>query len=188
MLTLLLASQALAGAPAAEGPRLRVTAFNEMTALPFTRLVAPPLHPGATLGVTAWQRGGDHFDHRVYVELSAWHHALVEDAVTLQPEWQTTFWPGSWLGLSAGLGLGYKHAFYPGPVYGQAEDGTWERQIDLGKAQLSTSLALGLEVPVAERWSLLSQYRATFDWPFSMYGASPFMTHAMLHVGVEHRL
>lgn len=188
MLTLLLASQALAGAPLADGPRLRLTLFDETTALPFTRLVEPPLHPGAMVGVTAWQHQGELLDHRLYLSLSGYHHARIENTLVLGPEWQTTFWPRPWLGLSGAVGLGYKQAFYPGPAYGQSEDGTWERQVDLGQAQVCGTLGLGLEVPVAQSWSLISQYRATIDAPTSLYGASPFLTHVMLHVGVEHRL
>ncbi|MCB9764345.1 MAG: hypothetical protein H6739_31520 [Alphaproteobacteria bacterium] len=189
MSTLLLTlGAALAAAPVpAEGPRLRVTAFNEMTALPFTALVAAPLHPGGAAGVSLWERRGDRLDHRLWLSASGYYHPLVETSLALGAEWQTTLWATRWTGLSVHAGLGPKLAIYPGPTWTPQGDGSFEPRTHLGQPGASATLRLGLEVPVAARWSALVQYGATFDAPFHVNNALPFMTHVMLHVGVEHR-
>lgn len=174
-------------ATASDGPRVRATVFNELTALPFTKVVATPLHPGLRVGVGVWERTGTRFQHRLYVDALGYHHAFVENSLAVQPVWHTSWWPGERVGLSTEVGAGYKHALYPGTVYVQEDDGDWTAARDPGAPGASVSLALGLEVPVHDRWTVLAQYTGTADLPFHMVGALPFMPHVMLHLGAETR-
>ncbi len=167
---------------------LRLTAFNESFAIPFASLGSVPVHPGGSVGAALWsgcQGEGQRFEHHLRLDLGYYHHALMENALTILPNWESTWWMARPIGLSMMGGVGYKHTFYPSQTF-RKHAGSYAKKWSVGHPELSVQVGLGLHIAVATNWSVVAQYRGSADGPFSPELA-PIMTHMTTHLGLEYR-
>ena len=184
LLMLALLGDALA---APEVSAIRVTAFNESVAVPYTQLPTLPVHPGLAASATLRSRESGRLSWALDVEVGGYHHDLIETALYAMPAWQPTWWVHRSVGLTGLIGIGYKHTLYPQPTYALSEDGTFDRRGSLGRPGLTAQIGTGLAVRVSERVAILAQYRGGVDGPFSSTLGMPVMSHARAHLGLEIR-
>lgn len=165
---------------------LQVSLFNEATAIPFTRLVTLPLHPGVQVG-TDWDlRAGAHTRLFQSANLSYYYHGQLNQALAFHTELGYEYRAPWGLAAGARLGIGYMHTFATTKEYA-FQGGQYVERTDLGNARLFPSLALDLGYylgPDDRSPKLFLQYQAWAEYPYSP-GFIPVMAHINLHLGLR---
>lgn len=169
------------------GLPLQVSVFNEATALPFTRFLTLPLHPGVQVGTDWDYKAGNRSRLYQAVQLSYYYHGQLNQGVGLHTELGYEYRHRSGLAGGALLGLGYLHTFATTREYA-FQDGQYVERRDFGNARLypSLSLELGHYLRRADARSpkVFLRYQAWAEYPYSP-GFIPVMTHINLHLGVR---
>jgi hypothetical protein len=166
---------------------LQVSFFNEATAIPFTKLLTWPVHPGVQVGTD--------FDYKVTAKsrlfqtanLSYYYHGQLNRGIGLHTELSYEY--RSRLGLAGGalLGIGYLHTFATTKEYA-FQGGQYVERTDIGNARLYPSLSLDLGYYLAKddvrSPKVFVRYQAWAEYPYSP-GFIPVMTHINLHLGIR---
>lgn len=166
---------------------LAISIFNESTALPFTRLITLPIHPGMQIG-TEWNyRARPHNKWVQTAHVSYFFHRYLFQGVALQSEIGHEYRFNWGISLRAMAGVGYLHTFGTAPIY-VLENGQYVKKLDKGNARVMPSLSLGVgydlqkQVPTSPR--VFIAYQSWVEYPYSP-GFIPLMTHINLHLGVR---
>ncbi len=166
---------------------LQVSVFNEATALPFTRFLTLPLHPGVQVGTDWDYKVGKRSRLYQAVQLSYYYHGQLNQGVGLHTELGYEYRHRTGLAAGALLGLGYLHTFATTREYA-FQDGQYVERRDFGNSRLypSLSLELGHYLRRADARSpkVFLRYQAWAEYPYSP-GFIPVMTHINLHLGVR---
>ncbi|MEL6342511.1 MAG: hypothetical protein AAFV53_05220 [Myxococcota bacterium] len=173
-------------ASAADWSAVQITAFNEATAVPYTRLPVTELHPGLAVSASIFSKERGAFSWSLDAELGGYHNDQVETAMYLLPSWRPTWWLHRAIGLTGMVGLGYKHAFYPQPTY-MLEEGEYVRQSSWGHPEATAQIGTGLTIRTSDHLAIVAQYRGSLDGPFSSSLGMPVLMHARVHLGLEMR-
>ena len=166
---------------------LNLSLFNEATALPFTRFVTLPLHPGIQAGTEFDYRVGLHT--RLFQTANAYyfHHAHLNQGIGLSTDLGWEYRHRTGLTGGALLGVGYLHSFNVAEEH-VLVDGEYVQRADHGNARLTPSLSLELGYCLnRENLSgskLFLRYQAWAEFPYSP-GFIPLMTHINLHLGAR---
>ncbi|MGQ3012164.1 MAG: hypothetical protein ACT6QS_00520 [Flavobacteriales bacterium] len=164
---------------------IRLSLFNESTALPFTRFFTLPLHPGIQAGTEFAYL--DKPRHYVYQTLQAGYlyHRYLYQAAYLQSEIGYDLRLGFGLNIKALFGLGYMHSFATQKEY-RLVNGEYLQKPDRGNARINPSLSLGLGYRIypkrAASPEIFVLYQSWVEYPYSP-GFIPAMTHISLHLG-----
>lgn len=166
---------------------ISVSVFNEGTALPFTKFLTLPIHPGVQLGTEfSYHRKGP---NRIYqtANLGYFYHNYMAQGYYLNTEIAYEFRAKFGLAFGALLGVGYLHTFSTQAEYALS-NGAYLRKRDKGNPRFMPSLALDLGYYIRGKntpgTKIFLRYQAWAEYPFSP-GFIPLMTHINLHLGVK---
>lgn len=166
---------------------LNISLFNESTAIPFTRFVTTPIHPGIQVGTEFNYR--QKINSRLFqtANVSYFYHNYLAQGIGLHSEFAYEYRMKSGLACTALAGLGYMHTFATTEEY-VFKDGTYQKKADVGNARLfpSFSLDLGYYLKKSEPGStkIFIRYQSWAEYPYSP-DFIPVMTHINVHVGIK---
>jgi hypothetical protein len=164
-----------------------ISIFNEATAIPFTRLVTTPVHPGIQLG-TAWDYNTKaHSRLFQTANLQYYYHRYLCQGVGISSELGFEHRFSCGFSVAGLFGLGYMHTFTTAEEF-VFDDGTYTQKPDAGTGRLTTSLAIDLGYCLKKTDTrspkVFLRYQPWLEYPFSP-GFIPVMTHINLHAGVK---
>lgn len=164
-----------------------ISIFNEATAIPFTRLVTTPIHPGIQVG-TEWDyHVKAHSRLFQTANLQYYYHRYLCQGVGISSELGLEHRFSGGFSIAGLFGLGYMHTFTTAEEF-VFENGTYTQKGDAGTGRLTTSLAIDLSYSLykmdAQGTRVFLRYQPWLEYPFSP-GFIPVMTHINLHAGVK---
>lgn len=164
-----------------------VSVFNESTAVPFTRFLPSPLHPGIQAGVSRqWNRSQKHYLYQT-ANVSHFYHRHLYQAAVLSTELGYDFRFPFGLNLKALFGVGYMLAMNTQEVY-EFRDGIYKSTGDsmMSKFQTTFSVGAGYRIHKDREGSpeIFFLYQAGVIYPFSA-DFIPVMAQANVHLGVK---
>lgn len=166
---------------------INISIFNESTAIPFTKLITTPIHPGIQLGTEFNYKVKEHYRFFQTANISYFYHNYLAQGIGLNTELGYEYRLKFGLSISGLLGVGYKHTF------GTAEEftfvnGQYIRKTDKGNARIypSISLDVGYYIKKQEKFSpkIFIRYQSWAEYPYSP-DFIPIMTHINFHIGAK---
>lgn len=173
-------------AVAQKGSSAEVAIFNEATAVPFTRFITVPVHPGLQVGARRDIAAGDHHRVPVGVHLGYFHHAHLAQGFYVGGDLGYEWRAGFGVSLAATLGVAYLRTYTTGPEF-QFKNGAYIRRPDKGNGRVMPSLSFDAGYHLGgepRRTQLFLRYRSWIEYPYSP-GFIEVMSHIDLHVGVR---
>lgn len=174
---------------AQNGQQMSFSIYDQSTAIPFTRFVTTPVHPGFQVAAEFDLNDRPHGRAFAAAHLGYFHHRHLAQGFyvggDLGYETRTRF------GLSfAGLfGLGYLRTYVTQPEY-IFQNGSYVRRPDKGNGRLMPSLSLETGYyfnPTRRSAQLFVRYQSWVEYPYSP-GFIELMSHINLHLGVRFTL
>jgi hypothetical protein len=166
---------------------INVSIFNESTAIPFTRFVTTPIHPGLQLGTEFNYKIKEHTRLFQTANISYFYHNYLAQGVGLNTELGYEYRLKFGLAVTGLLGVGYMHTFATAEEF-TFSNGQYEKKTDKGNARLypSFSIDIGyyLKKAVINGPKLFLRYQSWAEYPYSP-DFIPVMTHISLHIGVK---
>lgn len=162
---------------------LRLAFLNEATALPSIRLLELPIHPTFNVGTDLRVRKSKHW-HRVFgADAYYYYQRMAEHTIMLDASYRIGYKFNFGLQLNLLTALGYKHAILSGEKYA-LKDGSYQKTSHLGKAQINTKLGFGLEYPISDKYSIITDYKVMLSAPSGgLY--IPFNINTFLGAGLK---
>lgn len=164
-----------------------ISLFNEATAIPFTRFITIPIHPGIQLGTEYNYKNKEHFRLFQTVNISYFYHNYLEQGIGLNTEFGYEYRFKFGLSISGLLGAGYMHTFSTTEEY-TFSNGQYVKKVDRGNARLFPSLSfdIGYYLKKSETKStkIFIRYQSWAEYPYSP-DFIPVMTHINLHIGAK---
>jgi len=161
---------------------LNVAFVSESVSIPFGQIVTDPVHPGVIIGTDLHVKDQTRWYRSFGVDAGYYYHRLYEHAIMLDAVYKFGYTFGFKLRINLIGALGYKHSILTGKTY-VLENGEYKAKQHPGQPQGNIKIGLGLEYPVSERISLISEYLGMISAPYSPDKEMPFSTHAFLKIG-----
>lgn len=166
---------------------LNFSLFNEATAIPFTKFITLPVHPGIQIGTEFNYSVKEHSRFFQSANISYFYHNHLNQGVGLNSEFGYEYLTNFGLAIAGLLGIGYMHTFATTEEF-TFDDGQYEKKTDKGNARLFPSLSfdLGYYLSKGKKNSpkIFLRYQSWAEYPYSP-GFIPVMTHINLHVGAK---
>ena len=166
---------------------INVSIFNEATAIPFTKFITTPIHPGLQIGTEFNYKSKKHSRLFQTANISYFYHNYLAQGIGLNSELGYEYRLKSGLALSGLLGIGYMHTFATAEEFTFA-NGQYVKKADRGNARLypSFSVDIGYYLKKTEKNSpkIFIRYQSWAEYPYSP-DFIPVMTHINLHVGAK---
>ena len=166
---------------------VNVSVFNEATAIPFTKMITTPIHPGIQLGTEFNYNDKSHSRLFQTANINYFYHKHLSQGIGLYTEFGYEYRLNFGLATQALVGIGYMHTF------GTSEEftflnGNYEKKADTGNSRVYPSLSfdIGFYIRKNEKNSpkLFIRYQSWIEYPYSP-GFIPVMTHINLHIGTK---
>lgn len=166
---------------------INVSFFNESTAIPFTRIVTTPVHPGIQTGTEFNYKNKEHSRFYQTANISYFYHKYLAQGIGLNTELGYEYRLKFGLAITELLGVGYIHTFSTAEEF-TFSNGQYVKKADKGNARFypSFSLDIGYYLKNSEKNSpkIFMRYQAWAEYPYSP-DFIPVMTHINLHIGVK---
>ncbi|MBP9923718.1 MAG: hypothetical protein KBF92_07800 [Bacteroidia bacterium] len=166
---------------------INISIFNESTAIPFTRLITTPIHPGIQLGTEFNYNIKEHSRLFQTAGIFYFYHNYLSQGIGLNTELGYEYRLQSGIAFTGLLGIGYLHTFATAEEF-TFSNGHYEKRADKGNARLypSLSLDIGYYLKSTEKNSpkLFIRYQSWAEYPYSP-DFIPVMTHINMHFGVK---
>lgn len=166
---------------------INISVFNESTAIPFTRFVTTPVHPGLQLGTEYNYKVKEHSRLFQTANISYFFHNYLAQGIGLNTELGYEYRLKSGLAFEGLIGVGYMHTFATAEEF-KFVNGQYEKKADIGNARLypSFSVDIGyyLKKTVKNSPKIFVRYQSWAEYPYSP-DFIPVMTHISLHVGAK---
>lgn len=166
---------------------IAISLFNESTAIPFTRLITTPVHPGIQIGTEFDYNSKSHTRLFQTLNASYFYHNYLAQGIGLYSELGYEYRMTSGLSFTGLFGLGYMHTFATTEEF-TFTDGQYVKKADKGNARLFPSLSLDigyyLRASEANSPRIFIRYQAWAEYPYSP-DFIPVLTHINLHAGVK---
>jgi len=164
-----------------------VSLFNESTAIPYTRFITTPVHPGLQLGTEFNYINKEHTRLFQTANLCYFYHNHLAQGLGIYTELGYEYRLKFGLSFQALLGVGYMHTFATADEF-VFSNGHYEKKADKGNARLfpSVSLDIGYYIEKSEKNSpeIFIRYQSWIEYPYSP-DFIPVMTHISLHIGAK---
>lgn len=166
---------------------INVSLFNESTAIPFTRFITTPIHPGLQIGTEFNYKTKEHSRLFQTINISYFYHNYLAQGIGLNTELGYEYRLKFGLALSALLGIGYMHTFATAEEF-TLINGQYEKKTDRGNARLYPSLSIDigyyLKKTDTNSPQIFIRYQSWAEYPYSP-DFIPVMTHINLHIGAK---
>jgi hypothetical protein len=166
---------------------INVSIFNESTAIPFTRFVTTPIHPGIQLGTEFNYTSKEHTRLFQTANISYFYHNYLAQGIGLNSELGYEYRLKSGLAFEGLIGIGYMHTFATAEEF-KFTNGHYEKKADRGNSRLypSFSIDIGYYLKQADKNSpkIFIRYQSWAEYPYSP-DFIPVMTHINLHIGAK---
>jgi len=166
---------------------INVSIFNESTAIPFTRFVTTPIHPGLQLGTEFNYKVKEHSRLFQTANISYFYHNYLAQGIGLNTELGYEYRLKFGLAISGLLGVGYMHTFATAEEF-TFTNGQYLKKADKGNVRLypSLSIDIGYYLKKTEKNSpkIFMRYQSWAEYPYSP-DFIPVMTHISLHIGAK---
>lgn len=166
---------------------INVSVFNESTAIPFTRFITTPIHPGLQLGTEFNYKVKEHSRLFQTANISYFYHNYLAQGIGLNTELGYEYRLKFGLAFEGLLGIGYLHTFTTAEEF-TFTNGHYERKTDRGNARLFPSFSIGigyyLKKTDTNSPKIFVRYQSWAEYPYSP-DFIPVMTHINLHLGAK---
>jgi hypothetical protein len=166
---------------------LKVSVFNEATALPYTRFFILPVHPGILAGTEFTYNRKEHSTFFQTASVCYFYHRNLAQGIGLITELGYAYRLNNGFTFSALLGAGYMHTFATAREF-TFTNGQYKKKTDKGNARLCPSFTLSvgyrLKKSVDNSPELFMSYQSWGEYPYSP-GFIPVMAHISLHIGTK---
>ena len=122
---------------------INISLFNESTAIPFTRFVTTPIHPGILVGTEFNYRANDHSRLFQTANISYFYHNYLAQGIGLHTELGYEYRLKFGLAFEGLLGIGYMHTFATAEEF-TFVDGQYVKKADKGNPRLYPSFSLDI--------------------------------------------
>ena len=164
-----------------------ISVFNEATAIPFTRFITTPVHPGVQAGSGFSYRERKHAYLFQSINIGYIFHKKLYHGFFINTELSYDYKFNFGLNIKTLLGIGYLHSFTTQKEY-QFENGNYQSKRDKGnsRAMLSVGTGLGCRLQKSNLYSpeIFMMYQSWAEYPYSP-GFIPVMTHTNLQLGTK---
>lgn len=166
---------------------ISISVFNESTAIPFTRFITTPIHPGIQLGTEFNYKIKKHSRLFQTANISYFYHNYLAQGIGINSELGYEYRLNFGLAFSGLLGIGYMHTFATSDEF-TFTNGQYIKKADKGNARLypSLSLDIGYYLRKSEKNSpkIFIRYQSWAEYPYSP-DFIPIMTHINFHIGTK---
>lgn len=166
---------------------INISLFNESTAIPFTRLITLPIHPGIQIGTEFNYKAKEYSRFFQTANICYFYHNYLAQGIGLNTELGYEYRLKFGLAFSGLLGIGYMHTYATTEEF-TFSNGHYEKKADKGNARLfpSLSIDIGYYLKKTEKNSpkIFIRYQSWVEYPYSP-DFIPVMTHINLHIGVK---
>jgi hypothetical protein len=166
---------------------LSVALINESTAIPYTRFITTPIHPGIQVGTESALKQYEHSQIFLGIQIGYYYHKSFAQGIYIKPSLGFEYRHKSGFALSSSLGLGYLHTFATQQEY-KLTNGEYRKKWDKGNARLMPSLTMSLDYYIKpdqhDSPKIFFAYESWIEYPFSP-GFIPVMTHVTSQIGVQ---
>lgn len=166
---------------------VNISIFNESTAIPYTKFITTPIHPGIQLGSEFNYRDKVHSRIFQTANLSYFYHNYLAQGIGINTELGYEYRFNFGLAISALLGVGYMHTFSTTEEF-TFSNGHYVKKADKGNARFypSFSIDLGYYLKKSNENSpkIFLRYQSWAEYPYSP-DFIPIMTHINLHIGTK---
>jgi hypothetical protein len=166
---------------------IRISVFDESTAIPFTKLITTPVHPGVQIGTEFNLKTTAHARFFQTVNLNYFYHSQLNHGIGFLTEFGYEYATNFGLKCSGLLGIGYLHTIATTKEY-VFENGAYVPANDFGNARFTPSFAIDLAYPISEsaacKPELFVRYQSWAEIPYSP-GFIPVMSHINFHIGTK---
>ena len=164
-----------------------ISIFNEATAIPFTRFITTPVHPGLQAGSGFTYKERNHMHLFQTFNIGYIFHSKLYHGFFVNTELGYDYKFNFGLNIKASAGIGYLHSFTTQKEY-QFENGSYQSGRDKGnsRAIFSFGTGLGYRIQKNKLYSpeIFMMYQSWAEYPYSP-GIIPLMTHANLQLGTK---
>ncbi len=164
-----------------------ISLLNESTAIPYTRFITTPIHPGIQIGTETGLKQYTHTRLFLALHIGYYYHKSFSQGLYVKPSLGFEYRHSSGFALSGNFGLGYLHTFTTQQEY-SLENGTYIKQKDIGNARIMPSLGLTLNYYLkpdnVQSPKIFFGYESWIEYPFSP-GFIPLMTHLTTQLGIQ---
>lgn len=164
-----------------------VLVFNEATAIPFTRVLTTPVHPGIQVGSNFSYKERIHTHLFQTVNIGYFFHSKLNQGFFINTELAYDYKFNFGLNIKTSIGIGYLFSFNTQKGY-QFKNGTYQIGRDKGnsRAMLSLGTGLGYRLQKSNLYSpeIFMMYQSWAEYPYSP-GFIPVMTHTNLQLGTK---
>jgi len=160
---------------------LHFSLFSETTSFPFGQYT--PIHPGAELGATVWNKDYSNLSLSGSAYVGAYYHKKQENALFARVEFQPSYTIFQVVKIGVPIGGGYLHSIYPGDVYEQnAETGLFETTQHKSKSYLNANMGISLAYSGFEKFTPFFRHDFILDFPLGDYYMN---AHSILKIGTS---
>jgi hypothetical protein len=164
-----------------------ISLLNESTAIPYTRFITTPIHPGIQFGTEADLKQYTNTRLFVALHIGYYYHNSFAQGLYIKPSLGFEYRHSSGIALSGNFGLGYLHTFTTQQEY-KLENGSYVKHKDSGNARMMPSLGLTLNYYLKpdniQSPKIFFGYESWIEYPFSP-GFIPLMTHVTTQLGIQ---
>lgn len=164
---------------------IRISFFNEATAIPFTKLFPLPVHPGFQAATEFNYKVKTHGRLFQTAAINYFYHKHLNHGAALYTEFGYEYRLNFGLAFSALLGAGYLHTFTDTEEY-TFVNGQYEKKEDRGNSRLYPSLSFDigyyLKKDKPNSSMIFLRYQSWLEYPYSP-GFIPAMSHINIHLG-----
>ena len=166
---------------------INISLFNESTAIPFTRFVTTPIHPGLQAGTEFDYKTSESTRLFQTADISYFYHNYLAQGIGLNSALGYEYRIKKGFAFTALLGIGYMHTFNTAEEY-KLVNGRYIREADRGNSRLYPSLSFDLgyyfRLPEGNNPKIFLRYQAWVEYPYSP-DFIPVMAHITLHLGIK---
>jgi hypothetical protein len=163
--------------------QLKVSVFNESTALPFIRSQWGDLHPGIQIATSWTHKQKGEVTTFVEAQLSGYHHKFFQNALTLSGAYGLRYTILGGLSAEVAAGLGYMHQWSDNPTFEPVEGGGFEQKRDWGRPEAMINSHIGLNY-VTNGITIFGRYQWFAEAPFAYKNGVPLFSHTAVHIGI----
>jgi hypothetical protein len=166
---------------------VNISLFNESTAIPFTRLLTFPVHPGIQIGTEFYYKIKKYSRLFQAADICYFYHNYLSQGIGIHTDLGYEYRLKNGIALSGLLGIGYMQTFATTEEF-TFSNGHYEKKADRGNARLCPSFSVDIgyytNKTVKNSLKIFIRYQSWAEYPYSP-GFIPVMTHINLHAGVK---